>query len=192
MDITPEVAARLGFPRPHYTAIERERRWLCDAVPTEQVLRTEAITDLYVAGARLRLREARPTDGRPAQLRLTRKADADAHTRLITSIYLPEAEFAVLAASLQGARIRKLRHRLRPVAGIAPIVDEFLGELAGLFLAEVEFETQEMLTAYPGPSFAVREVTHDACFTGARLARDGLPAGFAGSLKPSVRAAPAT
>ena len=45
-------------------------------------------------------------------LRLTRKADVDKHTRLITSIYLPEEEFAVLAASLPGNRIKKLRHRL--------------------------------------------------------------------------------
>ena len=184
MDITPEVAAQLGFARTKYIAIERERRWLCSDVPREQVLRTEAITDLYVTGARLRLREARPTDGGQARLRLTRKADVDAHTRLITSIYLPEDEFAVLAASLPGPRLRKLRHRLRPVAGAALVVDEFLDELAGLFLAEVEFETHEDLMAYPGPSFAVREVTDDARFTGARLATDGWPAGLAGSLKP--------
>ncbi len=175
MDITPEVAARLGFPRPQYTAIERERRWLCGPVPHEQVLRTEAITDLYVTGARLRLREARPTDGGPARLRLTRKADVDAHTRLITSIYLPEHEFAVLAASLQGPRIRKLRHRLHPIDGIALIVDEFQDALAGLFLAELEFETPDELAAYPGPSFALREVTEDARYTGARLAVEGLP-----------------
>jgi len=183
MDITPEVAAQLGFPRPQYTAIERERRWLCKAVPREQVLRTEAITDLYVTGARLRLREARPTDGSPARLRLTRKADVDVHTRLITSIYLPEQEFAVLAASLPGPRIRKLRHRLRPAAGVALIVDEFQGALAGLFLAELEFDTQDELMAYPGPSFALREVTDDARFTGARLATDGWPAGFEAAFK---------
>ena len=178
MDITPEAAAQLGFPRPQYTAIERERRWLCASLPQQAVLRTEAITDLYVTGARLRLREARPTDGGPARLRLTRKADADVHTRLITSIYLPEEEFAVLAASLQGPRLRKLRHRLRPVAGVALIVDEFQDALAGLFLAEVEFATQAELMAYPGPPFALSEVTDDARFTGARLATDGWPAGL--------------
>ena len=45
-------------------------------------------------------------------LRLSRKADVDARTRLITSVYLPESEFAVLAAALPGRRLRKIRHRL--------------------------------------------------------------------------------
>jgi hypothetical protein len=36
------------------------------------------------------------------------KADVDVHTRLITSIYLPEEEFAILAAALPGVRIKKL------------------------------------------------------------------------------------
>jgi hypothetical protein len=102
MDIDPETAKALGFPKPAYTVVERERRWLCRGVPREKVLLSERITDLYVTGSRLRLREAQPIDGRPARLRLSRKADIDPRTRLITSIYLPEDEFAVLAGSLQG------------------------------------------------------------------------------------------
>jgi hypothetical protein len=35
--------------------------------------------------------------------RLTRTADVDIHTRLITSIYLPEEEFGILAISLRGS-----------------------------------------------------------------------------------------
>jgi CYTH domain-containing protein len=175
VDIDPEVAARLGFPRPHYTAIERERRWLCLDVPREKVLRTEAITDLYVSGAKLRLRETRPLEGGMAMLRLTRKADVDIHTRLITSIYLPEDEFALLAGSLIGVRIKKLRHRLGPVAGMPMIVDEFQGELAGLVLAEVEFKTAELLAAYEPPAFVIREVTDDPRYTGGHLVRHGLP-----------------
>lgn len=175
MNIDPETAERLGFPRPHYTAIERERRWLCHDVPRDLVRRTEAITDLYVTGARLRLREARPLDGGKAQLRLSRKADVDIHTRLITSIYLPEEEFAILAQSLPGTRIRKLRHRLVPIAGVSMLVDEFQDELAGLVLAEVEFKTPELLAAFPGPDFAVREVTDDPRFTGGCLVKGGIP-----------------
>ncbi len=34
--IDPAIAASLGFPKPEYTAVERERRWLCDrATPTD-------------------------------------------------------------------------------------------------------------------------------------------------------------
>jgi CYTH domain-containing protein len=176
VSIDRETAERLGFPRPQYTAIERERRWLCQEVPRERIHRTERITDLYVTGTRLRLREARPIgDGAP-MLRLTRKADADIHTRLITSIYLPEEEFAILAASLPGTRIRKLRHRLEPMEGVDILVDEFQDELAGLILAEVEFKTPELLAAFPGLAFATREVTDDPRFTGGYLVRNGIPA----------------
>src|SRR5262249_59845024 len=119
MDIDLETAKALGFPKPAYTVVEHERRWLCREVPHEKVTLTERITDLYVTRSRLRLREARPIDGRPARLRLSRKADVDARTRLVTSIYLTEDEFAVLAASLPGRRLEKLRHRLLSPPGIA-------------------------------------------------------------------------
>lgn len=176
MSVDPETARQLHFPRPQYTAIERERRWLCRDVPRERILQTEAITDLYVTGSRLRLRDARPLDGGAPRMRLTRKADVDIHTRLITSIYLPEEEFAVLVASLPGVRIRKLRHRLEAVDGVTVSVDEFQGELSGLILAEAEFETPEQLAAFPSPDFTCREVTDDLRFTGGYLVKHGMPA----------------
>jgi CYTH domain-containing protein len=176
MDIAPERAKALGFPKPAYTVVERERRWLCREVPHDKVVLSESITDLYVSGSRLRLREARPVDGRPARLRLSRKADVDARTRLITSIYLPEEEFAVLAASLQGLRITKLRHRLQPSAGVVMSVDRFLGELEGLIMVEAEFDTLELMNAFAAPDFAGREVTDDPRYSGGHLARHGLPA----------------
>lgn len=178
MNIDPQIAASLGFPKPEYTSVERERRWLCQQVPRELVRRTEMIVDLYVTGARLRLREARPTDGGAPILRLSRKADVDKHTRLITSIYLPEVEFSVLAASLPGTRIRKLRHRLHSSPGVMLLVDEFQGELDGLLIAEAEFKTREQLEAYAMPEFAVCEVTDDLEFTGGHLAKNGLPEGL--------------
>jgi CYTH domain-containing protein len=175
MKIDPQIAAALGFPKSKYMAIERERRWLCREVPRDLVVSTESITDLYVTGARLRLREARPTDGGMPMRRLTRKADVNGHTRLITSIYLPQEEFDLLAASLQGARIHKLRHRLEASAGTLLLVDEFQGHLEGLVVAEAEFDTQEQLEAFAMPAFAVCELTDDPAFAGGRLARDGLP-----------------
>ena len=110
-------------------------------------------------------------------LRLTRKVDVDAHTRLITS-NLPEDEFALLARSLSGVRIRKLRHRLKHYQGVAQSVemsvDEFQGELEGLIMAEAESDTPEQLAGIL-PDFALREVTTDLRFTGGHLAKHGLP-----------------
>jgi CYTH domain-containing protein len=175
MDIDPQTAKALGFPKPAYTVVERERRWLCRDVPREKVVRSERITDLYVTGSRLRLREARPLDGGPAKLRLSRKADIDPRTRLITSIYLPEEEFALLAASLHGLRITKLRYRLQSPPGVVLSVDRFQGELDGLIMVEAEFSTLDLMAAFPAPDFACREVTDDPRYSGDHLVKHGLP-----------------
>lgn len=175
MDIDPRTAKALGFPKPAYTVIEYERRWLCRDVPREKVNRRERITDLYVSGSRLRLREARPIDGAPARLRLSRKADVDSRTRLVTSIYLPEEEFAVLAASLPGRRIEKLRYTLRSPSEVVLSVDQFQGALDGLVMVEAEFAAREPMAAFPMPDFAFREVTDDPRYSGGHLVEHGLP-----------------
>jgi CYTH domain-containing protein len=174
-EVDPTLATALGFPKQVYTAVEHERRWLCGEVPRELIRETLTVNDLYVTRTRLRLREMRPIAGGAGRLRLTRKADIDAQTRLITSIYLPEDEFAVLAASLTGARLRKLRHRLHAPHGVSMSLDEFQGELTGLFLVEAECNTAEAVAVLPMPSFATREVTGDTRYTGASLARHGIP-----------------
>jgi len=179
-EVDAAAAAALGFLKSDYVAVERERRWLCGPVPRELVYETWAISDLYVAGTRLRLREARPLDGGPPRLRFSRKADLDASTRLITTIYLTEAEFQVLAAALSGDRLRKLRHRLRLPDGSPMSVDEFQGDLAGLQLVEAEFGSAEALAGFEPPAFALREVTGDVGYTGAHLAAHGLPRDGAG------------
>ena len=178
MDIDPAIAKALGFPKPAYTVVERERRWLCREVPRERIARTETIVDLYVTGAQLRLREARLLEGGPPMLRLSRKADVDARTRLITSIYLPENEFAVLAAALPGRRIRKIRHRLKAPPGVVLSADEFQGELSGLRMVEAEFDTDERMDSFAMPDFAIREVTDDPRFGGGSLVANGLPDGL--------------
>lgn len=174
MDIDPEFARKLGFPKLKYAYVERERRWLCARLPGGDVVSADAITDLYIDGSRLRLREARPLDGGPIMRRLGRKGDVDASHRLITSIYLSEAEFALLA-SLPGRRIEKVRHRLAPIDGRTFGVDVFAGALQGLVLSEKEFESDAEMAACPHPPFALREVTDDPRYAGGWLAANGLP-----------------
>ncbi|HEY9218201.1 MAG TPA: hypothetical protein VIO94_09135 [Phenylobacterium sp.] len=174
MEIDAQTAAALGWPKLKYAWVERERRWLCRELPQALVRRSERITDLYVTGTNLRLREATPLDGGPAMRRLGRKADVSASVRLLTSIYLAPAEFDLLSA-LPGRTLRKTRHHLGPIAGAEVSVDVFEGELDGLIMAEAEFETMEALQAYPPPPFAVREVTEDHRFSGGQLVTAGLP-----------------
>jgi CYTH domain-containing protein len=49
-------------------------------------------------------------------------------------------------------------------------VDVFLGELRGLILAEVEFESDEEMMNATAPAFSVADVSRDERFTGGRLA----------------------
>ena len=165
----PTDGKALGFPKAGYTVVERERRWLCRNVPRERALRTEAITDLYVSGTRLRLREARPIGGDPAD------APAGSKGRRRPSY---EADHLDLPAR---GRVRCAGGRpARPSdpqasPGIVLSVDAFQGDLAELFMVEVEFDTAEMMASFAMKGCAFREVATDPRFTGGSLARNGRP-----------------
>jgi hypothetical protein len=173
--IDPHTAAALGWPKLKYACLEYERRWLAGEVPPELVIDASTITDLYLAGTRLRLREQTPLDGGVIVRRLTRKADVESGKRLITTIYLAPEEFAVLAA-LPGRRLAKVREHLAPCGSASSLcVDRFEGPLAGLALIEAEFADDEAMSAFAPPAFALAEVTSNPRYGGAALAEHGLP-----------------
>jgi len=180
VDVDPEVAAELGFPKLRYVFVERERRWLCTALPNQLVTRTERISDLYVTNTNLRLREAWRMREEPPLLRLTRKVDVDAETRLISSIYMQESEFALLRSVLTDRYLHKRRHHLSSAADVVLAIDEFEGDLSGLMLLEAEFPSTEALEAFQAPLCAASEVTRDRRFTGGYLASHGHPSRTAG------------
>jgi CYTH domain-containing protein len=175
VQVDEAVARALGWPKLKYADLERERRWLCNGVPAGLTRSASRIVDLYVTGARLRLREEVPLDGGEPIRRLTRKGDVDASTRLLTSIYLTEGEFALLDG-LPGRRIAKTRWRLHPPEGaIALVVDRFEAPLQGLCLAEAEFADDLALAAFAPPAFLGREITSDERYRGSSLALHGVP-----------------
>ena len=59
--VDPLNAVRLGFPKLRYVFVELERRWVCTSLPRDLVRETVRISDLYVGGSNLRLREERFT-----------------------------------------------------------------------------------------------------------------------------------
>ena len=83
----------------------------------------------------------------------------------LTTIYLSEAEHAILAA-LPAATLRKSRSSIAPY-----LVDVFAPPLDGLVLAEVEFDSAERAEAFRPAAFCLAEVTEDPRFTGGSLAR---------------------
>ena len=151
-----------------YARAEIERRFLLAGVPHgEEVLALRRIEDRYLDGTRLRLRRIAER-GCPAELKLTQKLAAPDGRGLqgaLTTIYLSEAEHAVLAA-LPAAELSKSRLSIGPYG-----VDVFAGHLDGLVLAEVEFGSAAEAGAFSAAAFCHAEVTADGRFTGGELVR---------------------
>jgi CYTH domain-containing protein len=150
-----------------YARAERERRFLLAQAPAGPCVRRAAITDLYVTGTRLRLRRAVGTtaSGSTISRKFTQKIPApDGGPGLITTMYLNEAEHAVLSG-LPGSGLTKTRYSVPPFG-----VDVFTGNLTGLLMAEVEFESAEEEKHFQAPHDVIAEVTADPRFSGGRLA----------------------
>lgn len=151
-----------------YARYELERRFLVERLPAAAE-RSHLIVDRYIIGTRLRLRS---DDGRVPPHKLSQKeapSPPDFAVTTITTIYLSPEEYEVLAV-LPARELRKRRHHLGPYS-----LDVFEGELAGLVLAEITFDSEEEMRAYPPPDFAEREVSRDRRYTGGALAFEGLP-----------------
>jgi CYTH domain-containing protein len=151
-----------------YARVERERRFLLDRFPEEEhAARVRRITDRYIEGARLRLRKQTEPGG-PTVFKLTQKVPARAaggRQGFITSMYLSSDEFLVLS-QLPASELVKARYSVPPFA-----IDVFAGPLAGLFLAEAEFGSEDAAKGLALPPFVLHEVTEDDRFTGGRLVR---------------------
>lgn len=157
-----------------YARVERERRFLVDALPDLVPTADRQITDLYLEGTRLRLRlSVGVVAGAPETVRkLTQKIPAPAGSPpgvqgWITNTYLSAEEYERLAV-LPGRWLRKRRLSIAPMG-----VDVFEGAVAGLILAEAEFTSDAEMATFVPPPWCGREVTGDAAFTGGQLALRG-------------------
>ena len=127
-----------------YARLERERRFLLRVSPAEGVVKTTRIADRYLLGTRLRLRRAIETVtvggiGERTVYKLTQKVPApDGGPGLITTLYLDAVEYAVLE-QLPAATVHKTRLSVPPLG-----IDVFEDALAGLVLAEAEFDDERV------------------------------------------------
>jgi CYTH domain-containing protein len=132
-----------------YARVERERRFLMAAAPSEGITRARHITDRYFLGTRLRLRRVRDPATGCCELKLTQKLPAGqpGHVQgLITNTYLSPAEYDLLA-TLPAAVLSKTRLSVPPLG-----IDVFEPPLHGLVLAEAEFDTDEQARSFRGGS----------------------------------------
>lgn len=159
-------------PESKYARVERERRYLLRDLP-EGLTRADPhlqITDNYITGTRLRLRKVREPRANKWTVKFTQKFapnPADLSRTIITNTYLNAYEADVLSI-FNSNEIRKNRYYF-DFEGRKFSVDMFLGDLFGLVLAEVSFETDEELDNFPVPPFALADVTNNPLFSGGRL-----------------------
>jgi len=159
-------------PESKYARIERERRYLLPDLP-EGMTRADhhlQITDNYITGTRLRLRKVRDPRTNKWVVKFTQKFapnPGDLSRTIITNVYLnaTEAEtFSIFAAN----EIRKNRYYF-DFEGQRFSIDMFIGDLFGLVLAEISFDTDEELDQFATPPFAIAEVTNNELFSGGKL-----------------------
>lgn len=176
VDDGPEVAAA-GIPEPESNAtsvatVERERRFLVDVPPS----------GLVPSGPVL-LRQGYLESGEQRSVRV-RDAGADGCTLTVKSGQglerielewpITRDDFDVAWPLTDGQRIEKVRHSI-PQGSLVIELDVFGGDLDGLVIAEVEFDSVEASDAFEPPAWFGREVTEDGRYSNASLARHGRP-----------------
>lgn len=75
----------------------------------------------------------------------------------------------------EGRRVEKVRHRTPLGEGLVGEVDVYEGPLAGLCTVEVEFASEAAAHAFQPPAWFGRDVTEEAGWDNASLARHGPP-----------------
>ena len=159
-------------PESKYARLERERRYLLQDLP-EGLTRADhhlQITDNYITGSRLRIRKVRDPRTNKWTVKFTQKFapdPVDLSRTFITNTYLNAMEAEVLAM-FNANEIRKNRYYFE-YEGREFSVDMFLGDLFGLVLAEVSFDSDVELDGYPTPPFALADVTNNELFSGGKL-----------------------
>lgn len=159
-------------PSSKYARIERERRFLLQDLPAGLTRADHhlQITDNYITGTRLRIRKVRDPRTNKWIVKFTQKFAPDPQDfsrTLITNTYL-NAQEAEALAPFEANEIRKNRYPFE-FEGREYSIDMFLGDLFGLVLAEVSFDTDEELEHCLRPPFALADVTNHEIFTGGRL-----------------------
>jgi adenylate cyclase len=171
-----QVAPRRRTGRPlgaTFRLIEIERKFLVAEPPTDiERWPSTAIEQGYVAldedGAEVRVRRR---DGRTW---LTVKSGAG-RVRVEEEIEIEPERFERLWALTEGRRLEKTRYELEAGDGLILELDVYTGDLEGLVVAEVEFDSEEAAEAFTPPGWLGPDVTEDARYKNQRLARDGAP-----------------
>src|SRR5262249_42729712 len=147
-------------------AIEIERKFVVDEPPADlDRWPSTAIEQGYVAiaddGTEVRVRR------RAGQSVLTVKSGG-ARTRVEEEIEIEAERFERLWPLTEGRRIEKTRYEIAGDGGATIELDVYDGALAGLVVAEVEFDSENDADAFAAPDWFGHEVTDDARYKNQR------------------------
>ncbi len=152
---------------------EIERKFLVAEVPGDLGRHpSESIAQGYIAvdgPVEVRLRR------RGGRALLTVKSGAG-RVRVEEELELDDRRFESLWPLSEGRRVNKTRHRLPAAGGDLTIeLDVYAGDLEGLVVAEVEFDSEAAADAFEPPDWFGAEVTDDPRYANRALAVDGVP-----------------
>ena len=153
-------------PRGTVRAIEIERKFLV-AEPPSNLERwpSTAIEQGYLA----------ITDDRP-EVRVRRRGGrAFLTVKSGAGRVRVEEEIEIEPDRFEGLRIEKTRYEIEADGGLVIELDVYTGDLAGLVVAEVEFDSEKAAEAFAPPEWFGADVTEDVRYKNQRLARDGAP-----------------
>jgi adenylate cyclase len=150
--------------------MEVERKFLVPRPPELSGTQFAEIEQGYLAtGDEQEVRLRRKDD----QLLLTAKRGSGL-SRDEVEVELDHQDFARLWELTDGRRLRKRRHVLSQ-DGLRIEIDVYEGDLEGLVVAEIEFDSEEEATEFDPPGWLGEEVTTDHRYKNETLATKGPP-----------------
>ena len=164
-----------GSPHTRVTvdAIEIERKFLVPEPPADLDRHgATAIQQGYLAigedGTEVRVRR------REGTATLTVKSGG-ARSRVEEEIAIDAERFERLWPLTEGRRVEKTRYEIPAGDALTIELDVYHGPLAGLVVAEVEFDSEDLAEAFAAPEWLGPEVTDDPRYKNQRLACEGAP-----------------
>ena len=150
--------------------MEVERKFLVREPPELDEAEADQIDQGYLAiGSDSEVRLRRKGD----RLLLTAKRGSGL-SREESEVELEHEAFERLWPLTDGRRLHKRRHVV-PHGDLAIEVDVYAGDLDGLIVAEVEFDSEEAARGFEPPDWLGQEVTGDARYLNETLATAGVP-----------------
>jgi CYTH domain-containing protein len=153
--------------------MEIERKYLVNEIPEDSAKHAHyRISQGYIissveAEVRVRMKESHFTQSFKRGAGIAREE---------VEIELSEAQFNTLWPLTRGRRVEKIRYNM-PYQSQMIELDIYGGDLQGLVIAEVEFDSKEESESFEPPTWFGREVTFDERYKNKNLAVHGMPSG---------------